>query len=176
MHKCNLSCIATTYWRYKCKDISRCILIWKYVCGLRMQFPDRLNPLSANPTKWSNTLKQFVGKLPTNCLSVFDHFVKLALKGLIWNVPMWLTNAYNKFNIMRVCLATFDCVKKGEKKTWKRTFSLNWDNKRRRQCNEFLSVNTSNNMIWCILLGSIEINDNIVTKRTNLKLSIWWTL
>ena len=41
-----------------------------------------VNPLSANPTKWSNTLKQFVGKLPTNCLSVFDHFVELALKGL----------------------------------------------------------------------------------------------
>ena len=40
------------------------------------------NPLSANPTKSSNTLKQFVGKLPTNCLSVLDHFVKLALKGL----------------------------------------------------------------------------------------------
>ena len=42
-----------------------------------------LNPSSANPTKWSNTLKQFVGKLPSNCLSVFDHFVKLAFKGLI---------------------------------------------------------------------------------------------
>ena len=41
-----------------------------------------INPLSANPTKSSNTLKQFVGKLPTNCLSVFDHFVILALKGL----------------------------------------------------------------------------------------------
>ena len=41
------------------------------------------NPLRANPTKWSNTLKQFVGILPTNCLSVFDHFVGLALKGLI---------------------------------------------------------------------------------------------
>ena len=40
-----------------------------------------INPLSANPTKWSNTLKQLVGKLATNCLSVFDHFVKLALKG-----------------------------------------------------------------------------------------------
>ena len=40
------------------------------------------NPLSANFTKWSNTLKQFVGKLPTNCLSVYDHFVGLALKGL----------------------------------------------------------------------------------------------
>ena len=34
-----------------------------------------LNPLSTNFTKWSNTLKQFVDKLPTNCLRVFDHFV-----------------------------------------------------------------------------------------------------
>ena len=41
-----------------------------------------VNPLSANPTEWSNTLNQFVGKLPTNCLSVFAHFVGLALKGL----------------------------------------------------------------------------------------------
>ena len=41
-----------------------------------------IKPLSANPTKWSNTLKQFVDKLLTNCLSVFDHFVKLAFKGL----------------------------------------------------------------------------------------------
>ena len=36
-----------------------------------------INPLSTNPTKWSNTLKQFVGNLSTNCLSVFDHFVGL---------------------------------------------------------------------------------------------------
>ena len=43
------------------------------------------NPLSANPIKWLNTLKQFVGKLPTNCLSVLGHFVNLALKGLISN-------------------------------------------------------------------------------------------
>ena len=40
------------------------------------------NPLSANPIKWSNTLEEFVGNLPTNYLSVFDHFVILALKGL----------------------------------------------------------------------------------------------
>ena len=40
------------------------------------------NPLSTNSTKWSNRLKQLVGQLPTNCLSVFDHFVGLALKGL----------------------------------------------------------------------------------------------
>ena len=45
-------------------------------------YSEFLNPLSANPTKWSNTLKQYVGNLPTNCLSVFDHFVKLTLKGL----------------------------------------------------------------------------------------------
>ena len=41
-----------------------------------------VNPLKANPTKWSNTLKQFVGNLPTSYLSVFDHFVGLAFKGL----------------------------------------------------------------------------------------------
>ena len=38
--------------------------------------------LSAKFTKWSDTLKQFVSNLPTNCLSVFDHFVVLALKKL----------------------------------------------------------------------------------------------
>ena len=37
-----------------------------------------LNPLNANPTKWSDTLEQFVGKF----LSAFDHFEGLALKGL----------------------------------------------------------------------------------------------
>ena len=42
----------------------------------------KVNPLSANFTKWSNALRQFVGKFLTNCLSVFDHFVGLALKGL----------------------------------------------------------------------------------------------
>ena len=40
-----------------------------------------INPLSANFTKRSNTLKQFLGKLLTNCLSVFGHFGGLALKG-----------------------------------------------------------------------------------------------
>ena len=51
--------------------------------GIKMSLLENyLSPLSANPTKWSNTFKQFFGKLPTNCLSVFDHFVKLAVKGL----------------------------------------------------------------------------------------------
>ena len=43
----------------------------------------RINRLSANPTKWSNTFKEFVGKSPTNCLSGSDHFLGLAVKDLI---------------------------------------------------------------------------------------------
>ena len=46
-----------------------------------------LNLLNTNLTKWSNTHKQFVGELPTNCLSVFDYFVGFALKGL--NFPLF---------------------------------------------------------------------------------------
>ena len=38
--------------------------------------------LSTNPTKWSNTLKQFVDSLLTYCLSVLDHFVGFVLKEL----------------------------------------------------------------------------------------------
>ena len=41
------------------------------------------NPLSANFTNWSNTLKQFVGNLPMNCLSVFGYFIGLALAGKV---------------------------------------------------------------------------------------------
>ena len=44
-------------------------------------------PLNVNFTKRSNTLKQFVGNLPTNCLNVFDYFKGLALKGLIDGRP-----------------------------------------------------------------------------------------
>ena len=50
----------------------------------RQGLPENLfNRLNANPEKWSNTLKQIVGNLPTIYLSVFDHFMNLALKGLI---------------------------------------------------------------------------------------------
>ena len=56
------------------------------------EFKQFLNTLSANPSKWSNTLKQFAGKLLTNCLSVFDHVVKFSLREtcpyleLFWSV------------------------------------------------------------------------------------------
>ena len=41
------------------------------------------NPLSAKLGKRPNTLKQFVGNLPTNCLSVFGDFVGF------WDVMHW---------------------------------------------------------------------------------------
>ena len=46
------------------------------------QWLKTVNLLSTNPTKLSNILKQFVGKLPTNCLRVYYDFVGLALEGL----------------------------------------------------------------------------------------------
>ena len=46
-------------------------------------------------SKWSNTLKQIVGKLPTICLSVFDHFSGLAFKGLNYHyLPSEVTIKY----------------------------------------------------------------------------------
>ena len=60
------------------------------------------NHLSANPTKWSNTLKQFVSNLPTNCLSVFNHFVKLALKGLTFSLLAELENRYESASPTRL--------------------------------------------------------------------------
>ena len=51
-----------------------------YLNGTKLQ--RAVNPLSANPTKWSNTLRKIVGNFLTSYLTVFDHFVELALKGL----------------------------------------------------------------------------------------------
>ena len=44
-----------------------------------------MNPLRANLTKWPHThthTQTIRRQKPTNYLSVFDHFVELALKGL----------------------------------------------------------------------------------------------
>ena len=40
------------------------------------------NTLSANPKNGKTHPKQIADNLPTHCLSVFDHFAGLALKGL----------------------------------------------------------------------------------------------
>ena len=72
------------YWQYYLFCITQ--YLW-YAVNLSFTKESCLNfasnPLSFNPTKWTNTPKQFVGNLPTNCLGVFDHFVGLALKRLI---------------------------------------------------------------------------------------------
>ena len=67
--------------------------MWKSFKGLLLWAP-HINPLSANPTKWSNTLEEFVGNLPTNCLSVFDHFMGLALKGLSHQPAMFGSHSH----------------------------------------------------------------------------------
>ena len=72
-----------------CEYCGFCIPFWKYIFNILklcviIYYHTTFNPLSANPEKWSNTLKQIVGNLPTICLSVFDHFINLALKGLMY--------------------------------------------------------------------------------------------
>ena len=57
------------------------LFVWKYGHLLLFLYMVSINPLSPNFTKWSNKPKQLVDKLPTNCLSVFDHFVGWHLKG-----------------------------------------------------------------------------------------------
>ena len=64
------------------------------------------NPLSANPTKWPNTLKQFVGNLPMNCLSKFGHFVYLAFKGLTQMIPkFFLLKKRLEISLLHYCHA-----------------------------------------------------------------------
>ena len=60
-----------------------------------------VNPFNANFTKWSNTLKQFVGNLTTNCLSVFEHFAGLALKGLTTKIICLLLKYKVDSNLFR---------------------------------------------------------------------------
>ena len=73
--------------------------------------PSPLNPSSTNPTTWSNILKQFISNLPTNCLSVFHHFVKLALKGLRYYTPFKVRKFESLFYKINTCLQkTMSCI------------------------------------------------------------------
>ena len=95
--------------------LKNCLSVFDHFVGLVLNgfksFHLMVNPLSANPTKWSNTLKQFVGNLPKNCLRVFDHFVGLALKRLThlsqaFNYLVEITNKRN--NIFKNILKNSD--------------------------------------------------------------------
>ena len=65
----------------------------------RSQTSLNVNTLSVNPTKWSNTLKQFIGKLPMNCLSVFDIFGGWCLKGQKFTMFRNIVNVTMKLNL-----------------------------------------------------------------------------
>ena len=60
------------------------------------------NLLTANPTKWSNTLKTIRRLLLTNCLSVFDHFVWLSLIWLTFCRPMQRKTFFIKIAIQPI--------------------------------------------------------------------------
>ena len=51
-----------------------------------------LKPLSTNLKKSSNTLEQLVSKLPTNCLSVFDHSCGVGAYGIKILIRVSLTD------------------------------------------------------------------------------------
>ena len=77
------------------------------------------NPLSAKHIKWSNTLRQFVGILPRNCLSVFDHFSGLVLKGL--SEPHLRTRlCYNKALLFKILGLTLKVISDRKKQQTKR--------------------------------------------------------
>ena len=73
--KYNLIAFSCSYW------FNHELIVIKVVLTELAVVSKLVNPLSANPTKWSNTLKPFVDNLPANLLSVFGNFVILVLKG-----------------------------------------------------------------------------------------------
>ena len=73
------------------------IFLFRLGVSFKKDPDDYINPLKTNPVKWSNTLKQFVGNLSTNCLSVFDHFVRLGLKGFTLQQPYAYKTAEKKY-------------------------------------------------------------------------------
>ena len=80
--------------------------------GVQSYLDKHGNLLSTNLIKWSNTLKQFDGKLPTNCLSVLGHFLGLALKGIITHFrPVFFSMPPEKFENLSV--SYFQGDKKG---------------------------------------------------------------
>ena len=94
-------CSASSYICFFCRKIQNhflfcwlCVpLIWCFwfilyivmqivLCAQSRRIVEKLNPLSGNPRKWSNTLKTICQQQLMNCLSVFDNFLGLALKSL----------------------------------------------------------------------------------------------
>ena len=62
----------------------------------------KVNTLTVNPIKWSNTLKQRIRwQQPTNCSSAFGNFVWLVQKGLKLSLSAVTTMIILKFNTQK---------------------------------------------------------------------------
>ena len=81
------------------------------IFSVKISLADVINPLSAKLTKWPNTLKQFVGNLPTSCLSVFGHFVGLALN-LAFQLETIVWNAFGLENVSTIVKRMLNTVSK----------------------------------------------------------------
>ena len=115
----------------------------------------RINPLNANPTKWPNTLKQLVGKLPTNCLSVFGHFLNLTLKGLRVS-----------YLILRVILELLRDISNGTKlNVYKKQHCTKNELKNSRESNK---IRTYNHLVrkWTLNQHTISCYD-IIWRKNN---------
>ena len=115
----------------------------------------RINPLNANPTKWPNILKQLVAKLPTNCLSVFGHFLNLTLKGLRVS-----------YLILRVILELLRDISKGTKlNVYKKQHCTKNELKNSRESNK---IRTYNHLVrkWTLNQHTISCYD-IIWRKNN---------
>ena len=115
----------------------------------------RINPLNANPTKWPNILKQLVGKLPTNCLSVFGHFLNLTLKGLRVS-----------YLILRVILELLRDISNGTKlNVYKKQHCTKNELKNSRESNK---IRTYNHLVrkWTLNQHTISCYD-IIWRKNN---------
>ena len=103
----NLSCLTLCFSRY----YESFIAIKFFHIEMLVMFGTKLikswHRLTQNATKWPNTLEQFIGNLPTNCLSLFDHFVKLALKGLNFSNFFALSHGKKKKLYLIINCVTF---------------------------------------------------------------------
>ena len=70
---------------------------WPTLIWLPLLMNMLINSFSASPTKWSNTFKQFVGNLPMNCLSVFDHHFVIGTQKV--NEPFIIPPSINQLQL-----------------------------------------------------------------------------
>ena len=124
-----------------------------------------LNPVNPNPQKWSNTIKQFVGNSelfecvwPTNCLSVFDHFVVLAQKGLICASVTSLKSIYTQYfyspSFCDLYIISFDANRTNTRKV-----TLN---------NGLVRNSRYGELLFAYSLLTAVLSDKIFTKKTGL--------